>query len=166
MRDGTACTPSRSPEVSASPDTVAQAQTDGREITRYAADITVADDGVADVRVELDFDFGDEPGHGPFLTLPTRQDIAGDDDQDRLYRITDVTASSDTAPDDLDVESTREGLIVRIGEGVLAWPASLPRRGLHASSRFPLPLPTRRRSTPALTTTDICSPKGNIILVI
>ncbi len=94
----------------------AGAQTEGREITRYSADVEVGRDGVADVRVELDFDFGDEPGHGPFLTLPTRQAIEGDDEQDRLYRITDVTAASETAPDDLDVEDTNEGLILRIGD--------------------------------------------------
>jgi uncharacterized membrane protein YgcG len=94
----------------------ASAQTDGQEITRYAADVDVAADGVASVRLEFTFDFGDEPGHGPFLTLPTRQAIAGDSENDRLFRITDVRASSDTAPDDLDVEETRQGLIVRVGD--------------------------------------------------
>jgi uncharacterized membrane protein YgcG len=94
----------------------ADAQTEGQEITRYDARIEVGADGVADVRLDFVFDFGDEPGHGPFLTLPTRQEIRGDDERDRLFRITDVRASSETAPDDVDVESTREGLIVRIGD--------------------------------------------------
>ena len=100
------------------PARAARAQTDGQEITRYVADIEVGADGVADVRVELDFDFdfGDEPGHGPFLTLPTRQAIEGDDRFDRLFRITDISASSDTAPDDLDVETTRHGVVLRIGD--------------------------------------------------
>ncbi|WP_222595880.1 DUF2207 domain-containing protein [Cellulomonas aerilata] len=94
----------------------ASAQTEGQEITRYSANVAVRADGVADVRLELTFDFGDEPGHGPFVTLPTRQAIAGDPERDRLFRITDVRASSDTAPDDLDVERTRQGLMLRIGD--------------------------------------------------
>ena len=89
---------------------------EGWRVTRYDADVTVADDGAADVRVELDLDFGDEPGHGPFLTLPTRQAIEGDDERDRLFRISDVTASSETAPDDLDVETQRSGVVLRIGD--------------------------------------------------
>jgi hypothetical protein len=92
------------------------ASSDEWRITRYDADVTVAADGVADVRVDFDFDFGDEPGHGPFVTLPTRQAIEGDDEQDRLFRITDITAASDTAPDDLEVDSGRSSVVLRIGD--------------------------------------------------
>ena len=89
-------------------------QTPGREITRYDVTATLGADGVAHVVIDFDFDFGDDPGHGPFLTLPTRQDAG---EQDRLYRITDVSASSSTgAPAQVNRESDGAALILRIGD--------------------------------------------------
>jgi uncharacterized membrane protein YgcG len=88
---------------------------DGQELTRYDVDVTVAADGVAQVVLDFDMDYGDEPGHGPYLTLPTRQHV--DAEHDRLYEITDVTASSPSgAPADLDVETQSGGLVLRIGD--------------------------------------------------
>ena len=46
------------------------------------------------VVLDFDFDFGDDPGHGPYLTLPTR--VSYDDSLDRAFRYTDITASSST----------------------------------------------------------------------
>ncbi len=88
---------------------------DGQEITRYDVDVTLGADGVADVVVDFDMDFGDDPGHGPFLTLATRQQV--DAEHDRLYEISDVTASSSSgAPADLDVERQSAALVLRIGD--------------------------------------------------
>ncbi|WP_448059626.1 DUF2207 domain-containing protein [Cellulomonas hominis] len=88
---------------------------DGQEITRYAADVTLGADGVAHVVLDFDFDFGDDPGHGPYLTLPTRQNV--DAEHDRLFRVSDISASSSTgAPADVDEEDDGSALILRIGD--------------------------------------------------
>lgn len=87
----------------------------GREITRYDATIDLGTDGVAHVAVDFDFDFGDDPGHGPYLTLPTRQSV--DATQDRLFRVTDIEASSSSgAPADLNVEDDGNALVLRVGD--------------------------------------------------
>ncbi|PIF01860.1 MAG: hypothetical protein CR979_01770 [Propionibacterium sp.] len=44
-------------------------------ITRYNVVADLSDDGVAEVELTLDFDFGDNPGHGPFIVLPVRQRV-------------------------------------------------------------------------------------------
>ena len=87
----------------------------GREITRYDVTATLDADGVTRVTLDFDFDFGNDPGHGPYLTLPVRQGF--DDTQDRLYRITDVDASSPSgAPAGVNREETTSALILRIGD--------------------------------------------------
>src|SRR5690606_13795612 len=45
----------------------------GREITRYDVTVDLERDGAAQVSIDLDFVFGAEPGHGPYIWLPTRQ---------------------------------------------------------------------------------------------
>ena len=47
-------------------------QTSGREITRYDVTTILGADGVARVDIDFDFDFGNDPGHGPYLSYPTR----------------------------------------------------------------------------------------------
>lgn len=97
--------------------TSAQADTTGQHITRYHADVAVSADGVAKVRLEFDFDFGDKPGHGPYLTLPSRQQIAGNDTQDRLFRISAISASGDgVASAQVNREDTADAIILRIGD--------------------------------------------------
>ncbi|GAA3815362.1 DUF2207 domain-containing protein [Cellulomonas soli] len=89
--------------------------TSGREIVRYDVTVDLDTDGVAHVVLDLDFDFGDDPGHGPYLTLPIRQGT--DSGQDRLYEITDVTASSSTgAPANLDVSDDNRVMTIRVGD--------------------------------------------------
>lgn len=89
--------------------------TSGREITRYDVTVDLDQDGVAHVALDLDFDFGDDPGHGPYLTLPIRQGT--DTGQDRLYRVSDVTASSSTgAPADVDVSDDNRVMTIRVGD--------------------------------------------------
>ncbi len=87
----------------------------GREVTRYAVTADVSADGRTRVTIDLDFDFGNDPGHGPQLTLPTRQRY--DDSHDRLYRYSDITASSPTgAPAHLNRTSDQNAITLRIGD--------------------------------------------------
>ena len=86
----------------------------GREITRYDVVAEAAPDGTVAVTIELDFDFGDEPGHGPYLTYPTR--VPYDEEQDRLFEYHDVTASSPSgAPAGLHREDQDDAVVLRIG---------------------------------------------------
>ncbi|MEZ0447360.1 DUF2207 domain-containing protein [Cellulomonas sp. ICMP 17802] len=101
--------------LGAVPAVAAPDQTSGREITRYDVTATLGADGVMQVGLDFDFDFGDEPGHGPFLTLPTR--VYYDDSSDRAFRYTDISASSSTgAPAQVNQESSDTALILRIGD--------------------------------------------------
>jgi len=94
---------------------VAGPQTSGREITRYDATAHLDADGTAHVVLDFDFDFGDDPGHGPFLTLTTRQGY--DDTHDRAFRYSDITASSPTgAPATINREDTDDAIVLRIGD--------------------------------------------------
>src|SRR5665647_2282954 len=89
-------------------------QTAGREITRFDVAAELGTDGVARVTLDFDFDFGNDPGRGPFLTLPTRQDAG---EKDRLYRISGISASSSTgAPALVNREDDGAALVLRIGD--------------------------------------------------
>jgi uncharacterized membrane protein YgcG len=94
----------------------AHAATTGQHITRYVADVAITADGVARVRLEFDFDFGGDAGHGPYLTLPIRQQIAGNDTQDRIFRISAISASSQTAPAQVNREDSADAIVLRIGD--------------------------------------------------
>ena len=90
-------------------------QTSGREITRYDVTATLDADGTAHVVADFDFDFGDDPGHGPYLTLVTRQRY--DDSQDRLYRYSGISASSPSgAPAQVNREDDPDAIVLRIGD--------------------------------------------------
>ncbi|UZN04626.1 DUF2207 domain-containing protein [Cellulomonas sp. S1-8] len=87
----------------------------GREITRYDVMADVADDGTVAVTIDLDFDYGDDPGHGPYLTFPTR--VSYDDEQDRFFEFSDVRASSPTgAPAQVNREDETSAMLLRIGD--------------------------------------------------
>ncbi|NMR20988.1 DUF2207 domain-containing protein [Cellulomonas fimi] len=95
----------------------AGAATSGNEITRYDVEVDLARDGTMDVVLDLDFDFGDDPGRGPYLTFPTSMRF--DDDSDRVFAYSNVTARSDdpaAAPDDVNLEEESGWLQVRIGD--------------------------------------------------
>lgn len=90
-------------------------QTTGREITRYDVTADVAADGVAHVSIDFDFDFGDDPGHGPYLSLVTRQRY--DDTRDRLFRYSGITVSSPSgAPAQVNREDDPYAIVLRIGD--------------------------------------------------
>ena len=87
----------------------------GREITRWDQTFTLHADGSMDVRLEFDFDFGNDPGHGPYLVIPTRQGY--DETYDRLYPLSDITAESTTgAPDTANLDWGRFFTEVKVGD--------------------------------------------------
>ena len=87
----------------------------GRSVDRWDAVYELAADGSAHVTVEIDFNFGNQPGHGPYWVLPVRQGY--DETYDRVYDVTDVSASSPTgAPADVHVEDQGDSLAVRVGD--------------------------------------------------
>lgn len=88
----------------------------GREVTRWDATYELAADGSVAVTTEIDFDFGNDPGHGVIFTFPTTQGIE-DSDLERVWDIGDVAASSPTgAPAGIATESEGDTLYVRIGD--------------------------------------------------
>lgn len=90
-------------------------QTSGREITRYDVTARLGADGVAHVTVDFDFDFGTDPGHGPYLSLVTRQQY--DDERDRLYEYSHITASSPSgAPAHVNRDDDAYAVVLRIGD--------------------------------------------------
>ncbi|WP_407342000.1 DUF2207 domain-containing protein [Pengzhenrongella phosphoraccumulans] len=95
----------------------AQATARGNQIDRYDVGVTLAADGTMAVVLDFDFNFGDDPGHGPYLTLPTAQGY--NDEYDRVFEFTDFTATSEdasAAPADLDLTEENGWLQVRIGD--------------------------------------------------
>jgi len=71
-------------------------------ITKYDMTIDLDSDGVAHVRLDLTVDFGVRPNNGPYLTYVVKQRFDGE--QDRVYRISDLRASSPDAPADVATE--------------------------------------------------------------
>ncbi len=86
-------------------------------ITRYDVAADAARDGAIRVTTDLDFDFADDEGHGPYVTLPTRQRIEGDPDHWRSFEITDITAASASgAPADVETDTDGGVLSIRVGD--------------------------------------------------
>ncbi len=75
-----------------------------------------AEGGVTHVQLDLAFDFGSDPGHGPYVTLPLRQEIDGDPDH---WRMLDVTVGEVTSPSGADAATLTKtdggNLLIRIG---------------------------------------------------
>ena len=83
-------------------------------ILLYDMTVDLDSDGGAHVTLDLDADWGMSPNHGPYLTYIVKQRF--DEVQDRVYRITDVRAESQTAADDVDVAEEGGWLEIRIGD--------------------------------------------------
>jgi hypothetical protein len=99
------------------PPTPAAADSDDWRITRYAVTAAVAGDGTTEVGIDFTFDFGTDEGHGPYVTLPLRQEIAGDPDHWRMLDVTLGQVSSPSgAPADVTTETNGGNLLVRIGD--------------------------------------------------
>lgn len=83
-------------------------------VTQYDEHIVLDADGVAHVSIDLTMDFGSSPNHGPELAY---QAVARyDDTYDRVFAFSDITASSDTAPADVEAEDDGDNLRLRIGD--------------------------------------------------
>lgn len=86
-------------------------------ITRYDLTATVARDGRTQVRVDFDIDFGTDRQHGPYVTLPIRQQISGDPDHYRAFDISAVTArSSSGAPAEIQSDTNGGALVIKVGD--------------------------------------------------
>ena len=85
-------------------------------IPRYDVVATIDRSGTTAVKLDFDFDFGSEPGHGPYITLPLQQEIGGDPDH---WRMLDVVVGQVTSPSGANAETlTREeggNLLIRVG---------------------------------------------------
>src|SRR5690606_11925846 len=90
-------------------------QVPGRELARYDVMVDLAEDGAAQVTIDMDYAFGEQPGHGPFITLPLRQPY--DDARDRVYRVSEITTSSPSgAPARHYLDETPWQVAVRVGD--------------------------------------------------
>lgn len=91
-------------------------------IPRYDVTATVDGNGTTSVTLDFDFDFGFDAGHGPYITLPLRQEIGGDPDH---WRMLDVTVGEVTSPSGASAETlTREewgNLLIRVGSEGRTW---------------------------------------------
>ncbi|WP_420174665.1 DUF2207 domain-containing protein [Luteococcus sp. OSA5] len=86
------------------------------QITRHDTRAELAEDGTARVTTTIDFDFGRDAGHGPYLTFVTRQAIAGDKDHWRRIKYDRIRVSSPTgAPTNLKRTSEPGVLTLRVG---------------------------------------------------
>lgn len=112
-------------------------QGDDWRITRYDVTAETASDGTTRVTTDIDFDFGDDPGHGPYFTQSLRSAVPDDPDRWRSTPIDDVSVSSSTgAPTDVSSEEDGGVLVLRIGDedvevsGVQSYRVSWLQRGL------------------------------------
>lgn len=86
------------------------------EITSYVVEATLDAAGTAAVRIDLAFDFSDDPGHGPYVTLPLRQRIADDPDHWRMLDVTVGAVTSATGANAEVLTKEQDGnLLIRIG---------------------------------------------------
>ena len=92
----------------------AHAQT-GERITRFTFDAVVQGDGDMLVTETIEYDFGSNERHGIFRDIPTR--LTYDDDNDRVYPLSDVGVSSSDASDQVSIEDGTDGTTrLRIGD--------------------------------------------------
>lgn len=94
----------------------AKADDNSWRLTDYRSEVTLVPAGIANVRTTFTFDFGSDPGHGPSLTFPLRQEIADDPAHWRMLDVTVQDASSPSGADaTLDLSQDDGNLLVRIG---------------------------------------------------
>lgn len=76
-----------------------------------------ARDGAIRVSMAFDFNFRGDRGHGPYLTLPTRQAVRGDATRWRVLRYDDITSASPSgAPANQRVNTGSEGISIYVGD--------------------------------------------------
>lgn len=90
------------------------AESNDDRITDYQVAATVDSHGKTDVLLTLTVDYGDTPGHGPFLAFPLHQDT--EDGRWRMYDYTVGAISSPSGADATTQTSESDGnLIIRVG---------------------------------------------------
>lgn len=94
----------------------AQAAPAGSSYSKWDESITLTSEGDMHVVITMTYDLGPSSGHGPSVSLVTRQGYGTDGKFDRSYPLEDVTASSDTAPADVSVEDADGGSTIYIGD--------------------------------------------------
>lgn len=122
--------------------TEARANGENWRITDYNVQATVDDHGTTSVHLALSFDFGNDPGHGPYLTFPLRQEIANDPDHWRMLTMTVGEVSSPSGADASVQTTTQDGnLLIRVGSegrtftGVQTYQVDYTIRGLIAPAQ-------------------------------
>lgn len=84
-------------------------------IDRFQQDVQLSADGTAKVTLELDFNFGSDPGHGPYIYLPKRQRVA-DPDKWLDLGVDIVSASSPSGANaDQQIEEDADAVVLRLG---------------------------------------------------
>lgn len=87
------------------------------KITRYDMTADAKRDGAIGVTVDFDFDFAQDEGHGPFVTVPVRQRVIDDPNHWRSFEVTDIAAASSSgASAKVDTETESGVLAIRIGD--------------------------------------------------
>ncbi len=85
-------------------------------VQRSEQQVTLDRSGLATVRLDLYFDFANDPGRGPYLWFPLRQEVTGDPNVWRMYDVTVTSVTSTTgASTELKQEVDDGNLVVRIG---------------------------------------------------
>lgn len=117
-------------------------QPDSWQIPRYDVSAHLDPDGLARVTLDFDFDFASDPGHGPFIVLPQRQDVLDNND---VWRRMDVevgeVTSATGANTDLKLTHENGNLLIRVGRegrqytGVQNYRISYTIRGLIAPNQ-------------------------------
>ncbi|GAB3413312.1 DUF2207 domain-containing protein [Flindersiella endophytica] len=88
---------------------------EGESIEQYRIDYDIKADGVVHVKEDFRYNFSGSEHHGPERLISTREQA--DKDNDRVYTISNATASSQTsAPDDVDVSALGDETRIRIGD--------------------------------------------------
>ncbi|HQY98719.1 MAG TPA: DUF2207 domain-containing protein [Propionicimonas sp.] len=94
----------------------AHADSDDDSIRDYRITANVDASGTTAVTLTLDFDFGSDSGHGPYLTFPLQQEIADDPDHWRMIDIEVVGANSPSGANaELQTQTEDGNLLVRVG---------------------------------------------------
>ena len=90
------------------------AQAGEERIVDFRARLEVEADGDLVVQESITYDFGTEERHGILRDIPVR--LRHDDTHDRRYPISDVSVSSETAPDAVSLEDAGGHLRMRVGD--------------------------------------------------
>ncbi len=115
-------------------------------ITRYDLTATAAKDGTTQVAIDFTIDFGTSPKHGPYVTLPVRQEIPNDPDHYRAFDIDQIAVSSSTgAPTEVDTDTEYGAMAIKVGD---------PRREVTGPQKYRLTYTTTGLVNPNVSGSD------------